>query len=240
MGIPNNAVAVWFGSEQSDAQYLNLWRNAALTYSADQPIDSEWHVDRYEVVLGTDPSGQLFERAGLLALRNRFYPPHVMVNTSDFQQEDRPVRSGDRILQRIRILSAWERPLLELLTMNAITEVIDEPRRKGFTYTTTAVHSEQGEWSPCVEWRENGEVVLIIMVISNTRPGASRLARRLTRWLQLRAHRLSIANFKDMLRGYSLHHAPQDEFVPSRVVPAGVLAIATLLFFGMIWNINRK
>lgn len=240
MAIPNKAVAVWFGSKKNDASYLSLWRDASITYSAGQPIDSEWHIDRYEIILGSDPTGQLFDRAGILTLRNRFYPPQVMVNTSDFQQEDRPVRSGDRIVQRIRILSAWERPLLELLTMNEITEVIDEPRRKGFTYTTTSVHSEVGEWSPCVEWRENGEVVLVIMVISKTRPGASRLAQRLARWLQLRAHHLSIANFKDLLRGHSLHQVPQGEFVPARVVPAGLLAIATLIFLGAVWNLSKK
>ena len=54
-----------------------------------------------------------------------------MLNTSDFQLEDRPVRSGDRVVQRIRLLLAWNRPVLEVLTMNEITEVIDEPRRKG-------------------------------------------------------------------------------------------------------------
>ena len=241
MQSPKQAVAAWFGSSKNDARYLDLWREAPLTYSPDQAIDSEWHVDRYEIVLGKDTSGDLFQRAGLLTLRNRFYPPQVMVNTSDFQREDRPVRAGDRVLQRIRILTAWDHPVLEVLTMNEITEVIDEPRRKGFTYTTTAVHSELGEWAPCVEWRENGEVVLVIMVVSRTRPGASRLSRRITRWLQLRAHRLSIMNFKDLLRGYGLQRSPHTEFVPARVFPAGLLALAAILFLGAVFNIsNRK
>jgi uncharacterized protein (UPF0548 family) len=241
MENPNQAVAVWFNGKQDDNRYLDLWREAPITYHPDQPMDSDWHVDRYEVVLGKDPSGELFQRAGSLTMRNRFYPPQVMINTSDFQREDRPVRTGDRVVQRIRILMAWDRPLLEVLTLNQITEVIDEPRRKGFTYTTTAVHSETGEWSPCVEWRENNEVVLIITVVSNTRPGASRLSRRLIRWLQLRAHHLSIQNFKDLLRGgYSLQRSLKTDFVPSKVVPSGLLAIATLLFLGAVYNFSKK
>lgn len=175
MEIPNQAVAVWFGRKLDDSRYLDLWREAPLTYSESQPIDSAWNVDRYEIILGRDSSGNLFDRAARLTLRNRFYPAQVMVNASDFQREDRPVRRGDRVVQRIRLLLAWNRPVLEVLTMNEITEVIDEPRRKGFTYTTTTVHSEIGEWSPVVEWRENGEVALIITVVSRTRPGASEL-----------------------------------------------------------------
>lgn len=241
MEIPRQAVAVWFGSKQDDARYLDLWRAAPLTYNPDQPIDSEWHVDRYEIILGKDSSGEIFQRAAQLTLSNRFYPPQVMVNTSDFQREDRLVRCGDRVLQRIRLLLAWDRPVLEVLTMNEITEVVNEPRRKGFTYTTTSVHSELGDWSPTVEWRENNEVALVITVVSRAKPGASRLSRRITRWMQLRAHRLSILNFKDLLRGgYGLQPSPTTEFVPTKILPASLLAIATLLFLGTVFNLSNK
>ena len=135
MTFPQRAVSVWFGKARAkDAQYLQKWREAPLTYSPRQPIDSNWNVDRYETVLGRDDTGNLFRRAAELTLKNRFYPPEVMVNTSDFGLENRPVRVGDRIIQRIRLLQIGERPVWEVLTMNEITEVIDEPKSRVYLY----------------------------------------------------------------------------------------------------------
>jgi hypothetical protein len=163
-----------------------------------------------------------------------------MVNTSDFQLADRPVQAGDRVLQRIRILMAGKRPVMEVLTVNEVTEVIDEPRRKGFTYTTTEVHSEIGEWSPEVIWRENGEVALVISVVSRARPGATKLSRQITRWLQLRAHRMSIQNFLEQLCGPYAGRPAHAEFVPAKVLPVGLLALALVLFLGTLLNLAHK
>lgn len=236
MTFPQRAVSVWFGKARAkDAQYLQKWREAPLTYSPRQPIDSNWHMDRYETVLGRDDSGNLFRRAAELTLKNRFYPPEVLVNTSDFGLENRPVQVGDRIIQRIRLLQIGERPLWEVLTMNEITEVIDEPRRAGFTYTTTASHSEIGEWSPVVEWRPSGEVVLIIEVISRTKPGMSPFARRQSRRLQLRAHQLSIQNFVAQLKGEPRPVTRQAAAIHLEYLPVGMLAAALALLFVTAW-----
>jgi hypothetical protein len=229
MNNPSGGVLSWFGTPKNDSLYLDLWRSAPLTYTPGQFIDENWHVDRYEVLLGVDSTGQLFKRAAGITLRNRFYPPQVMENISDFQLADRCVQVGDRVLQRIRLLMLGTRPLLETLTMNEITEVINEPRHKGFTYTTTAVHSEIGEWSPSVIWRENDEVALVIEVVSRSRPGSSDLSQRITRWMQLRAHRLSILNFRALLSG-ERYPAAQPAFIPQELVPVGMLAMAMMLF----------
>ena len=189
MNYPDRALSVWFGRHrQNDLLYLHTWREAPLTYSPRQEITAGWNLDHYEVILGVDYTGDLFRRAAELVLQNQFYPPDVLVVTADHQLENRPIQPGDRVLQRIRVFWLRHWPLLELLTLNEVTEVIQEPRRVGFTYTTTAAHSEVGEWSPVVEWRENGEVVLVIDVISISRSGTSDFGRRLTRKLQLRAH----------------------------------------------------
>jgi uncharacterized protein (UPF0548 family) len=230
MNIPSSSVSSWFGSPKNDQSYLEQWHNVPLTYSPGQTIDENWHIDRYEILLGSDSSGDLFRRAAQMTLRNRFYPTQVMVNTSDFGLENRAVQVGDRVLQRIRILMFASLPILETLTLNEITEVIDEPRHKGFTYITTAVHSEMGEWSPSVHWRENGEVVLVIEVVSRTRPGSSRLAERITRWLQLRAHRLSIHNFRALLNGDRYNNQAREPFVPAELLPVGMLSLALFLF----------
>lgn len=59
--------------------------------------------------------------------------------------------------------------------------------------------------------------------------------------MQLRAHRLSILNFQDLLRGgYGLATSPATEFVPARVLPASMLAVAALLFLGAVYNLNSK
>lgn len=240
MTLPSRAVSSWFGNRKNDIVSLEQWRNAPLTYTPDQETNGEWNVDRYEVILGVDRSGELFQRAGLLTLRNRFYPKQVMATTSDYEIENRPVRKGDRVLQRIHILQPWGRSLFDVLTVNEITEVIDEPRHKGFTYTTTTVHSEIGEWSPSVVWRENGEVALIIEVVSRNRPGASRFAQRLTRWLQLRAHRLSIENFRAILMGARPSTATSSEFVPAALLPVGMIALAVSLFLLAVRAFYRR
>ena len=230
MAYPEKAVAKWFGKgRQNDVLYLRAWRDAPLTYSPEQEIDPAWNVDRYETILGHDSSGALFERAANLTLRNQFYPKEVMVNVSEFGLENRTVQAGDRVLQRIRLLQYKDKPILEALTVNEITDVIQEPRRAGFTYVTTAAHSELGEWSPVVEWRENGEVALVISVVSRTRPGSSYLSRRLARRLQLRAHKLSIQNFLARLNGVPFRPepgpAPRLQFLP-----VALLLLSALIF----------
>lgn len=235
------AVPVWFGIGRSkDAQYLSLWRNATLTYTPDQEIDHNWNVDRYDIILGQDGSGALFERAAQLTQNNQFYPSRVMKAVSDFSLEDRPVRVGDRVLQRIRLFQYNTLPILEVLTMNEITEVINEPRRAGFTYTTTTRHSEIGEWSPHVEWRPDGEVVLIIEVVSRARPGTSALARRFTRQMQLRAHRLSIENFCALLSGRKEPAAQSQPAALGHLAPVGLLAVALLLFLSVVRSYTQK
>ncbi len=236
MIVQEGAKSVWFGrGSKNDARFLQDWRGAPLTYSPEQDLDENWFVDRYEIILGMDPSGALFQRAARLALHNQFYPPQVMTTVSDFNLVGRSVQTGDRILQRIRVLLYHGRPVMEVLTMNEITQVIDEPRRAGFTYTTTSAHSEIGEWSPTVEWRENGEVALVIGVVSRSRPGASLFTRRLTRQMQLRAHQLSIQNFLAQLHGVPAPASNEPHAATAAsLLPLALLASALILFVSLI------
>ncbi len=237
----DRAVAVWFGKgRQNDAQLLQEWRTAPLTYTPEQDLDENWNVDRYEVILGQDASGNLFRRAAQLTLRNQFYPPEVMSSVSDFGLVGRSVQPGDRVVQRIRIFQYRGIPILEVLTMNEITHVVDEPRQAGFTYTTTTAHSEIGEWSPLVEWRENGEVALVINVVSRSYPGSSSFSRRFTRRMQLRAHKLSIENFLAQLSGTV--YRPPEPGVSTTVslMPVAMLGAALLLFLYSILGWKRR
>lgn len=239
MKLTVGPIPVWFNRHSGlDAQFLQMCRAAPITFTeAGQANDDCWNADHYEIVLGKDTRGDLFNRAASLTLMNQFYPPDVMINTSDFGLENRPVRAGDRVLQRIRILQIAGRPVYEILTVNEITKVIQEDRRAGFTYATTTIHSEIGEFAPTVEWRENGEVVLVINVLSRAAPGASAFARWFTRRMQLRAHRLSIQNFLSLLR---LRPASaRRETFPAELLPAGMLLAAFLLLVTSVISLSR-
>ena len=85
--------------------------------------------------------------------------------------------------------------------MNEIYAVIDEPRRKGFTYVTTEAHSEMGEWFPTVEWRENGDLVLTIHVHSRLAYDVSPRRLAYIRRLQRGAHQAGIEAFKHRILG---------------------------------------
>lgn len=103
---------------------------------------------------------------------------------------------GDRIVQRIHIFHVFGFPLFDAMTMNEVAAVIDEPRRKGFTYATTAAHVELGEWSAQVEWRDDGALVLTIDAISRLAYHLPEFMTARARKLQLRAHDQGMEAFK--------------------------------------------
>lgn len=243
MVYPHGGLLVWFGRGQTeDEQYLQTWRDAPLTYSSEEINDVNWAADRYEVILGQDSSGALFRRAAELTLYNRFYPREVMSVVSDYSLEGRTVQVGDRVLQRIALLEYEGLPLLDVLTLNRITEVIQEPRQVGFTYTTTSVHSEVGEWSPRVEWRENNEVALVIEVVSRADPKALAFIQRRTRQLQLHAHKLSIQYFLAQLKGEPGARPQSFARRLPKLAPVALalLLIPILLLFGARLSVHPK
>jgi uncharacterized protein (UPF0548 family) len=189
---PTMAKFILRGSGQPDEQYLDQWRDAPLTFQHGQKIDESWHSDHHEYVFGEAAASQemLFKRASDLILRYEFYPPSVLTHVSDFSRENRNMRVGDRIVQRIR-----SRFLpIEGMTMNEVTEVIDEPSRAGFTYVTTSAHAEMGAWSALVE-REKDHLKLTIAATSRTRPEFLFFLRGYARWAQKNAHKQGILNF---------------------------------------------
>jgi len=239
MAYQAGSIPVWFGRGcESDAQYLQAWREAPVTYNPDQVVNHHWHADHYEIVLGKDETGSLFNRAATITLMNQFYPLDVMYSTSDFGLKNRLAQVGDRILQRIRIFQIAGRPIFEVLALNEISEVIQEPRRVSFVYTTTTVHSEIGEWSASVEWRDNSEVALVIDVVSRALPGTSTPVQKFFRRMQLRADKLCIHNFKALLRLQS--SSAQRKTFPTEILPVGLLAAAFLLLFSVVFSFGRK
>jgi uncharacterized protein (UPF0548 family) len=187
---------VWFSRDVSLKDLLEQWQSSESNYQPNQPMDASWHVDGYERVLSPQPDDALFERAVAALFRNRFFPPHVLTFYADFTEQDREMRIGDRIIQRIPILPN----VLELITMNRVTDMFFEPDRRGFTYFTTVYHVEIGEWTAGVVRKKTGQIALMVHTISKVDPGrVPWLLRPIARWLQLRAHRLGLAHFQKLV-----------------------------------------
>lgn len=174
-----------------DADLLAQWRAAPLTYHAGDSLPGA-HSDDYDVLIREHATVDHFARAADLLLRYRFYPPDVMLHTSDFAQQRRRMKAGDRIVQRIRLF-----PGLDVLTMNEVVRVTNAPRRAGFAYATTEKHDEVGQWSAEVALDDAGALHLHIHSI-----GVARLPffmKPFARAIQVRAHQRGMATFKAAL-----------------------------------------
>jgi hypothetical protein len=186
-----------FGLGRKDDEYfLDEWRTAPLTYTSGQPIDETWHTDHHEEIITANATPEQFARARDLLLRYHFYPLRLMEHVSDFSRANRLMQPGDRIVQRIQGLYLFGVPMVAGITMNEVTAVIDEPRRVGFTYMTTAAHTEMGEWSAQINWRDDGALTLTIDAISRMAYHMPRLMAPYARHAQLRAHDRGMESFK--------------------------------------------
>lgn len=199
MKLLTTAKLDWLDDGCCDVKYLDIWNNAPLSYQPGQPLDSSWQVDTYELSLGRDEDGRLFKKASDLLMRYHFYPQDILSQTSDFSLWNRWVQVGDRILQRIHLFTLFGKPILDVLTMNEVRKVIAEPRRYGFTLVTVAAHVEQGEWTACLEWREDDELVLLIKAISRPVPEEPDRNHTFMRAKQQAAHQRGLAHFKQLV-----------------------------------------
>ncbi len=195
MKLLTTATLNWFNDGCCDVKFLDLWNDASLNYSPGQIIDNSWHTDHYKQLIDNDLSGKLFQKSADRIMRYRFYPKDVMSHFSDFDLYERWVEVGDRIVQRIHLVKMFGRPILDAVTMTEVVEVINEPRRCGFTYATVERHVEQGEWSVLVEWQENGDVRLHAKAISRPVPHEPTRNYSYMRALQKRVHQRGVEHF---------------------------------------------
>jgi uncharacterized protein (UPF0548 family) len=186
----------WFDDGCCDVKYLDIWHKTPVSYHRGQLIDDSWHIDTYELALGFDENGRLFRKASDLLMRYQFYPHDVLDHVSDFSLWDRWAQVGDRIVQRIHLVSLFGKLVLDVIAMNEVSHVITEPRRYGFGYVTVATHVEQGEWAAYIDWRDDGQLLLTVNAIS--KPSATEPTRNhsFMRALQKSAHQRGLQNFK--------------------------------------------
>jgi uncharacterized protein (UPF0548 family) len=184
----------WFPrlSTRDDSHILDQWRAARPTFHRGDELNGmAWKHDRHTHLILSQATHAQFERAARLLWRYDFYPPELMAHVSDFSRAGRPLREGDLILQRIHVMPA----LLDAVTLVRVSEVIDEPRRKGFAYVTTQAHFEIGEWWCWVERQLDDALTVNIRSISRAGPRLPGWGRGFARRLQQRAHREGLAYF---------------------------------------------
>ncbi len=190
----------WFPwlSPHDDARTLDQWRTARPTYRRGDELNGlAWKHDRHTYVVAASASRAQFERAANLLWRYDFYPPSLLEHVSDFCRAGRLLREGDAILQRIHVVPG----LVDAVTLTRVSEVIDEPRRKGFAYTTTQAHFEIGEWWCWVELKPDSALVINVRSISRAGPRLPGWQRGFARRLQLHAHRAGLAHFAALILG---------------------------------------
>lgn len=200
MRLFTTAVLEWFGDGCCDVKFLDIWNDTPRTYLSSQANDSRWQTDHYEALLSANCDQEQFQKAADLLMGYRFYPPSILTALGDFNLADeRWLTVGDRIVQRIHVIRLLGKPILDLLSMAEVSQAITEPRHCGFTCVTVAPNVVQGEWSACITWRENSDLVLKVDTQFRPSPQEPAYNRALMGHLMQKAHRSGVTHFKQLL-----------------------------------------
>lgn len=197
------------GTGGPDAAWLARWVDAPAWSSevAGRERPERLVSDRIRVPLAEQADMALLAAAGRELLRYRFYPPAVASALGRFDLEDRLARDGDRVLQRLQILRAFGRPLVEVLSQVELRGLEFGPERWAFGYVTTERHPGRGEWRLRLE--RDAEARLWLTMTARAEPAWGRISglpgirwlwRRMMRHYQRRAHRLGIAAFRQRVQ----------------------------------------
>jgi uncharacterized protein (UPF0548 family) len=187
---------IWLSKKIDLYAILDQWRSESSNYESDQPVDGSWYVDGFEVVLGKSDEQSLFDTAVQRLFRYNFYPDSVLRSAADFIRDDRPPEIGDRVVQRIRVIPG----ILDAVTMNIVESVWHEPDCRGFTMVTGEHQYEMGEWTASISRKSNGEIALVVRVVSKPSKRLPAIAGGFARSLQKRAHRLALESFSSAVR----------------------------------------
>jgi uncharacterized protein (UPF0548 family) len=117
----------------------------------------------------------------------------------DLIRTDTPVEVGANVAILVNRFGFW------FLNSARIVYVIEEQRRFGFAYGTLEQHAEQGEERFSVEWDSQDDSVFFdILAFSKPRLWAARVALPLTRGLQKKFARDSMAAMQRAVRADSV------------------------------------
>lgn len=141
-------------------------------------------IDRNRIALGNGPD-TFRKAAALLRQWQMFRLGWVEVFPSNA-----PIEVGPTVAVLVTHLGFWS------LNACRIVYVFEEERRFGFAYGTLDDHAEQGEERFSVEWAGDDVVSYNILAFSRPRKWQARIAHPLTRVLQKRFARDSMAAMK--------------------------------------------
>ncbi len=88
-----------------------------------------------------------------IILNYRIFPPDIMTFKTQWRHEDRKMQIGDTIVQQV-LFPPLPMYSLKMIFGVRVTDIIDEPLRKGFTYQTLEGHVEKGESTFTIEQLE--------------------------------------------------------------------------------------
>lgn len=94
----------------------------------------------------------------------KIFPSSILTYWAEWQQENRRMKTGDTIVQQV-YLPPLQRYSQKLVFGVRICQIIDEPKRKSFSYETLQGHVEKGISTFSVE-QENNKIVIKIHTFS--------------------------------------------------------------------------
>jgi uncharacterized protein (UPF0548 family) len=150
--------------------------------------------DRRRVILG-DWSEESFARVSDALLGYRFYPSSVMMRRTQFEDEHRPPRVGDRLGLGLLMPNLKGLPRIQLPAIVEVVAAERKPESARFGYRTTNRHYGRGLWVAEVR-REDDRLVL--EVSSHVRPCRwfVWLGLPVYRWFQVRAFLAGAENLR--------------------------------------------
>lgn len=173
---------------------FDRYREAPVTwrYGEDNRRPLVCWVDERRKTLVKGHRPQAFAAIADRMLGGRYYPPDALDFFGLWMEEDRPIRVGDRILQRARLLPFAGWPVLWAMTEVFAAERTDSTCTLG--YVTTRRHFGRGEWQATLTQTTEG-LELEVDSISGPHSWLFWLAMPIARALQLRAWRRAFEEF---------------------------------------------
>lgn len=151
--------------------------------------------EEFTYPLGPDPDAVRFSAIADRMLSGRYYPADAVEFFGEFQDRDRTLRVGDRVLQRAPML-----PISSALVAWSMVEIWLAERtedRCEIGYVTTDHHHGRGIWQACLR-RANGELSMTVKGTASPHSLLFWLGLPVARYLQKRAWRRAIETFRAM------------------------------------------
>jgi hypothetical protein len=151
-----------------------------------------WH-DVWTEDLGPDPDGARFAEISARMLAGRYYPADAIEFFGRWQEEDRQIATGDRILQKARVLPPLRWPFVWAMTEVTVAERSEARCEIG--YATTTRHFARGVWQASLS-RSEGRLSLRIEATVTPASFLYWLGLPWARHIQFRAWRRAVEEFR--------------------------------------------